>query len=99
MCLGGTEAEGQRQRQEPICLGVIGNEVQGPPFRVWHIHGDANMRGRSGRPECRSIPAWSAEGQKVGGLGLLSGRYVWSCSCHHHEATVGAAGRNHVPMV
>ena len=67
MCLGGTEAEGQRQRHEPICLGVIGSEVQGPPLRVWHIHGDANMRGRSGRPECRSIPAWSAEGQKVGG--------------------------------
>ena len=69
---GGSHVPGrnkrQRQRHEPICLGVIGSEVQGLPLRVWHMHGDANMPGCSGRPECRSIPTWSAEGQKVGGV-------------------------------
>ena len=51
MCLGGAEAEGQRQRQELICLGVVGSEVQGLPLRAWHMHGDTSMPGHSGRPE------------------------------------------------
>ena len=53
--------------------------------------------GALGGPSAEASPLGAQRGRKQGGLGLLSGRHVWSCAYHLREATVGTAGETMCP--